>query len=247
MQDICHRAGLVFNPDKFQFGQPVVEFAGLDVTLDGVKPCSKFLESIRSFPRPTSLSEARSFFGLVNQVAYSFSMSSVMEPFRYLLRPDTWSASSVWSDDLVEKFNLAKEEIVKSVTSGVKHFDVQRQTCLATDWSKAGIGFFLLQKWCECQEIHPRCCNEGWRLVLAGGRFTKPAESRYSPVEGELLAVADALHKTRHFVLGCDKLVVAVDHKPLLGLLNDKSLADIDNPRLLMLKEKTLWLNFDVI
>ena len=61
------------------------------------------------------------------------------------------------------------------------------------------------------------------------------------------MAVADALYKLRHFVLGCDKLVVAVDHKPLLGLLNDKSLADIENPRLLMLKEKTLWFNFDVI
>ena len=53
---------------------------------------------------------------------------------------------------------------------------------------------------------------------MAGGRFTKPAESRYSPVEGELLAVADALFKARHFVLGCDKLIIAVDRKPLLGL-----------------------------
>ena len=33
---------------------------------------------------------------------------------------------------------------------------------------------------------------------------------RYSPVEGELLAVKDALYKARHFVLGCDKLTVAV-------------------------------------
>ena len=32
-----------------------------------------------------------------------------------------------------------------------------------------------------------------------------------------------------------------------MGLLNDKSLADIENPRLLMLKEKTLWFSFDVI
>ena len=133
------------------------------------------------------------------------------------------------------------------MTNGVKYFDVKRQTCLAMDWSRQGIGFFLLQKWCECTQIHPRCCNDGWKIVLAGGRFTKPAESHYSPVEGELLAVVDALQKTRHFILGCDKLVVAVDHKPLLGLLNDKSLADIENPRLLMLKEKTLWFNFDVI
>ena len=130
------------------------------------------------------------------------------------------------------------------MTEGVKHFDVTRQTYLATDWSRQGIGLFLLQKWCECDQFHPRCCVDGWKLVLAGGRFNKPAESRYSPVEGELLAVADALYKARHFVLGCDKLIIAVDRKPLLGLLNDKSLADIENPRLLMLKEKNL---FDVI
>ena len=66
-------------------------------------------------------------------------------------------------------------------------------------------------------------------MVLAGGRFTKPAESRYRRVEGELLAVVDALYKSRHFVLGFDKLVVSVDHKPLLGLLNNKSLVHIEN------------------
>ena len=104
-----------------------------------------------------------------------------------------------------------------------------------------------MQKWCKCEQLHPSCCPQGWKLVLAGGRFTKPAESRYSPVEGELLAVTDALYKSRHFVLGCDKLTVAVDHKPLPGVLNEKSLAVIENPRLLMLKEKTLWFTFDVI
>ena len=57
----------------------------------------------------------------------------------------------------------------------------------------------------------------------------------------------DALFKARHFVLCCLNLIVAVEHKPLLGILNDKSLAEIDNPRLLMLKEKTLWYNFDVV
>ena len=40
----------------------------------------------------------------------------MMEPFRYLLKPDSWSTSWVWTDELVEKFDLAKEEIVKAVT-----------------------------------------------------------------------------------------------------------------------------------
>ena len=186
----------------------------------------------------------RSFFGMINQVCYAFSMSKIMEPFRHLLRPGT---QFIWSPDLQQSFDAAKEEIVKAVQDGVQHFEVDRHTCLATDWCKSGIGFFLLQKWCDCGPIHPRCCNTGWKLVLAGGRFTSPAESRYYPTEGELLAVVDALYKARHFVLGCPRLTVAVDHLPLLGILSDRSLADIDNPRLLLLKEKTLWFRFSTI
>ena len=247
--EVGHNAGLIFNSDKFQFGQDTVDFAGLEVSKEGVKPSKKLMESIQNFPRPENISDARSFFGLVNQVSYTFSMSSVMEPLRLLLKPDTWSPGSrfSWTAQLENSFIKAKEEILKAICDGVKYFDVKRWTCLATDWSRQGVGFFLMQKWCSCDRLHPKCCNEGWKLVLAGGRFTRPAESRYSPIEGELLGVVEGLNKAKHFILGCDKLIVAVDHKPLLGLLNDKSLADIDNPRLLMLKEKTLWYNFDVV
>ena len=244
---VCSRAGLIFNPEKFQFGQETVEFAGLEVTMDGVRPSRKFLDGIRAFPRPETLSEARSFFGMINQVSYSFSMSAMMEPFRHLLKPDTWAAGFEWTRELDRQFHLAKEKIIEAVEDGVKAFDTTRWTCLATDWSKQGIGFFLLQKFCQCEKLHPKCCNDGWKLVLAGGRFTKPNESRYSPVEGECLAVVEGLFKSKHFILGCEKLIVAVDHKPLLGILNEKSLADIDNPRLLGLKEKTLWFSFKVV
>ena len=55
-----------------------------------------------------------------------------------------------------------------------------------------------------------------WKVTLIGSRFTSPAESRYKPIEGEALAVAEGLDKTRFFTLGCSNLTVAVDHKPLL-------------------------------
>ena len=151
-----------------------------------------------------------------------------MEPFRHLLRPGT---QFLWSPELQQNFEAAKEEIVKAVQEGVEHFEIDHHTSLATDWCKSGIGFFLLQKWCECGPIHPRCCNSGWKLTLAGGRFTSPAESRYSPTEGELLAVVDALFKARHFVLGCPQLTVAVDHQPLIGVLSDRSLCGSDSQR----------------
>ena len=66
-------------------------------------------------------------------------------------------------------------------------------------------------------------------------------------MEGEALAVAWALHKTRHFTLGNEKLTVAVDHKPLLKILGDRELADIDNPRILNFKQKTLCWRLEVV
>ena len=63
--------------------------------------------------------------------------------------------------------------------------------------------------------------------MFAGGRFTHPAESRYAPFEGEALAVVNGLESARHFVLGCDNLVVATDHNPLLGVLNNRHLGDM--------------------
>ena len=44
--------------------------------------------------------------------------------------------------------------------------------------------------------------------------------------------MADALHKTKYYTQGCDKLVIGADHKSLLGLLNEKCLERINNERL---------------
>ena len=42
-------------------------------------------------------------------------------------------------------------------------------------------------------------------------------------------------------------MIVGVNHKPLLGVLNDKTLDSIDNPRLMKLKEKTDGWLFQII
>ena len=69
---------------------------------------------------------------------------------------------------------------------------------------------------------------------------------RYAPTEGELLAISWALNHSHVFTKGSPNLVVVTDHKPLLGILNNKPLNDIKNPRIALLKEKTLSFNFRV-
>ena len=83
--------------------------------------------------------------------------------------------------------------------------------------------------------------------MFAGSKFTHAAESRCAPIEEEALAVVYGLESSRHFVLFCDNLVVAADHKLLLGVLNNQHLGDIKNEKPLSLKEKTLPYRFSII
>ena len=171
-------------------------------------------------------------------------MTDKMAPFRELLKP---KSPFNWDNELYELFIASKLKILEEIERGVQIFDKSKPTCLATDWSKTGIGFWLFQKHCECSGRTLFCCHEGWKVALVGSRFTHPAESRYAPVEGEALAVVAARDKSRHFVLGCSDLIVAVDHKPLLGLFTNRSLDSIPNNRLRNLKERTLRYRFTMI
>ena len=241
--DLCEKNGIVLNPQKFQFCQDVVNFAGLQVTTTNVRPSEKLLSAISNFPTPKDITGARAWFGLVNQGAYAFAMTEEMAPFRHLLQP---KLKFEWTEELDHLFRKSKVAIVNKIIEGVCLFDPNLTTCLATDFSANGLQFFLLQKTCFCLSRSPTCCKTGWRLCLVGSRFLHSAESRYAPIEGEALAVAYGLHQCRYFVLGCKDLIVATDHKPLLHVLNDRSLADIQNRRLQNLKEKTLSYRFTI-
>ena len=244
---LCSKNGIVFNEKKFQFSRDEVDFAGFIIGSDEVRPSEKILESIRDFPIPKNISDVRGWFGLVNQVAPFFANRPVMEPFRELLKPAAAGKSIYWDDNLTKLFQDSKTVIVEAIRDGIKCFKVGDTTCLMPDFCKTGIGFLLTQKRCRCEKINPYCCPGGWQVVLAGSRFTKGAETRYAPVEGEALAVAWSLEATKHYTLGNTKLLVATDHKPLLKVLGDRKLEEIDNPRLLKLKEKTLRWKFDII
>ncbi len=55
-----------------------------------------------------------------------------------------------------------------------------------------------------------------------------------------------ALERSRMFILGCPNLIVSTDRLPLVGILNDRALEGIQNPRLLKFKERTLRLTFHI-
>ena len=145
-----------------------------------------------------------------------------------------------WDTVLNEAFEKSKDHIISLIKNGVEIFDINRVTCLRPDWSKHGIGYFLIQKHCNCTSELPDCCDEGWKVTLAGSRFLSDTESRYAAVEGEALAIAWGLEQSRYFTQGCNDLLVVTDHKPLVKLFGDRTLDEITNTRLFRLKQRAL-------
>ena len=236
-------AGIVLNPKKFQFCKKSVEFAGFRLEESAIQPLPKYMDAILDFPTPKNITDIRSWFGLVNQVANYAQLREVMAPFRPFLSP---KVQFQWSNELEESFKTSKAEIVNAIKKGVEIFDLAKKTCLRPDWSKQGIGYFLIQKHCQCTSALPDCCTNGWKIVLAGSRFLSSAEQRYAPIEGEALAVAWGLEQSKYFTQGCDDLVVVTDHKPLVKILGDRTLDEITNTRLFRLKQRTLPWRFSI-
>ena len=244
--ELCGRNGIVLNPEpaKFQFAADEVDFTAFHVSPTAITPLPRYIEGIKNFPTPTNITDIRAWFGLVNQMGHYGRLIDIMAPFKPLLSP---KVKFSWSDELDAAFHKSKSAIVDAITDGVMIYDPARHTCLQTDYSGIGLGYWLRQKYCNCSSLLPDCtCPDGWKVVLAGSRYLRDAEKRYAAIEGECLGVMWALEDSRYFTLGCKNLRVATDHKPLLSILGNKRLDEIHNHRLFRMKQRTFPWTFSI-
>ena len=223
----CREHRITLNVNKFLFAKGVVDFVGYKVSRQGIEADPKKISAIRDFPVPTNVTELRSFFGLVNQLGqFSTKVSCAAEPLRPLLKKDTIFQ---WLPAHHEAFDAVKSALCSSPV--LQPFDPLLPVELHTDAARTGgLGFALMQRMPDGTK----------RLVLCGSRFISESEARYAMVELELLAVAWAVNKCRMYLLGLPDFEIVVDHKPLIPLLNEKTMDLIENPRLMRLKERLL-------
>ena len=55
--ELVGRNGIVLNPEKFQFAQKEIDFAGFRITESEIKPQEKYLKAIKEFPSPTCITD----------------------------------------------------------------------------------------------------------------------------------------------------------------------------------------------
>lgn len=126
------RSGIVLNPDKFQFCKRDVDFAGFHISGENITPLPKYISAIKNFPTPTSSTDIKSWFRLVNQVAQYAQLRDIMSPFRKFLSKK--KQPFYWDDELELAFVQSKDAIIKAKQIGVEIFDPTKRTCLKPDW-----------------------------------------------------------------------------------------------------------------
>ena len=62
----CSRGGINFHKNTFRFAQDEVEYVGFKLTKDLIVPADSMTESIRNFPAPRNITDARVSFAFSN-------------------------------------------------------------------------------------------------------------------------------------------------------------------------------------
>ena len=205
--------GIVINVAKSVFGAASLEFLGHLVDSSGIRPLEKKVQAIRDFPLPTSHRKLREFLGLVNFYRrFIPHCASIVHPLNALLKG---SNTLVWDNTATEAFTQVKDALASATL--LMHPTPGAPTCVMSDASDVAVGAVLQQY-----------CNGQWCPISFFSKALKPAETRYSTFDRELLAVYLALKHFRYFLEGRE-FHVLTDHKPLIYALSTR--ADRYSPR----------------
>ena len=211
LQHVClvferlSKHGVVVNPHKCVFGVTSLTFLGHHIDQHGISPLQEKVRAARNFPQPSSQRKLRDFMGLVNFYhRFIPHCAELMQPLHALLANKTQTIA--WNDAAVSSFNATKDALAKATLLSYPKRDAP--TCLMTDASDTAVGAVLQQ-----------LLYGTWQPISFFSKKLRPAETRYSAFDRELLAVYLAIKHFSHFLEG-RHFQVLTDHKPLTYALN---------------------------
>ncbi|KAL8134287.1 hypothetical protein AgCh_009360 [Apium graveolens] len=202
--EILRKRKLFAKFSKCEFWLEEVAFLGHVVSGRGIELDPAKVEAITNWPRPSNVTEVRSFLGLAGYYRrFVEGFSSIALPLTQLMRK---GIKFEWNDDREKSFQELKKRLVSApilvLPSGSGGFQVY------SDASKRGLGCVLMQH---------------GKVISYASRQLKPYEVNYPTHDLELAAVVFALKIWRHYLYGetCD---IFTDHKSLKYIFTQKEL-----------------------
>ena len=174
---------LRLNFEKCNFCVQSVKFLGHVLSQDGVRPDPEKVSAVRDYPRPTSLTELRSFLGAAGYIGQKFvqNFASLSKPLWDILKRDAFE----WLPEADKSFTAIKDAILE--IQPLYFFDHTGSVVIQTDASGIGIGGTLMR--------------DGKPILYTSRKLTD-VETRYAQVEREFLAIVYACYRFKSFILG---------------------------------------------
>ena len=209
LQEVLHRlsdAGLRLKRQKCTFMAPEVVYLGYKISKVGIAPTEAKLKAVQEAPRPTNVTEMKSFVGLLNYYGrFLPQLSSVLEPLYKLQRKKVrWH----WGPEQESAFKKAKSLLQSAKV--LVHYDTTQPLVLTCDASPYGVGAVLAH----------RLPNGDERPIGYVSRTLTSAEKGYSQLEKEGLALIFGVTKFHKFLYGRHFTLIS-DHRPLSSLFNE--------------------------
>lgn len=200
------QAGLRLKCEKCVFQSPEVVYLGHKVDAKGLHPTEDKLQAIKHAPAPLNIAELRSYLGLLNYYGkFLPNLSTTLAPLHVLLRKETrWH----WGVNQEKAFQASKKLL--EMPTVLVHFDITKDIILACDASPYGVGAVLSHRMADGSE----------KPIGFASRSLSQAETRYSQLDKEALAIVFGVKKFHQYLYG-RHFTICTDHKPLLGLFNE--------------------------
>lgn len=200
-------SGLKVKKEKCAFFQSCVKYLGHIIDKNGLRATDERVEAIKNAPIPTTVTQLKSFLGMVNfYCKFIPNASNVLQPLYNLLKKSTqW----LWDKKCNKSFEKVKDMLMSN--NVLTHFDPNKPVKLTVDASNFAVGAYI-----------SHIFENGFEKPIAfASRLLNPAEIKYSQIEKEALAIIFGVQKFFQY-LYCKKFLLFTDHKPLLAIFNPK-------------------------
>jgi len=180
---------------KCEFWLSSVSFLGHVISREGIQVDPKKVEAVSNWPRPTSVTEIRSFLGMAGYYRrFVQDFSRISAPMTKLIRKQV---KFVWDDTCEQSFQKLKNCLTSAPVLALP--TDQGGLTVYCDASRIGLGCVLMQH---------------GRVIAYASRQLKRHELNYPMHDLEMAAVVFALKIWRHYLYG-EKCEIYTDHKSL--------------------------------